>query len=252
MKNMVKPGLAIQYSVSLFGNLSSASGECHDTLLAEKTVFLIPESMCAMDPIWSKRDIAQYRFGDERRFARFGRDVGKLLITAEPPAPLQTNAQRCGQDAVRAIAFNIKLRFEAFHHSETPPRILEVKKHIESRTYFSTMPWQDLPVKTKGLALSTCRGIRSERVYLSALQPTTKWHRARPTDTEYTMEIVVPVSLPDKKKLIPSFHSCYASRTYVLYLSIKYKRDASIAVPSTMKLKLPLDIFRPGRSEINR
>lgn len=58
--------------------------------------------------------------------------------------------------------------------------------------------------------------------------------------TFYTAQILVPVTLTDKKNFIPTFHSCLISRTYTLGLQIAPQGGSNIS------LKVPVQICADG------
>lgn len=58
--------------------------------------------------------------------------------------------------------------------------------------------------------------------------------------TFYTAQILVPVTLTDKKNFIPTFHSCLISRTYTLSIQFAVQGGSNIS------LKIPVQICADG------
>lgn len=56
----------------------------------------------------------------------------------------------------------------------------------------------------------------------------------------YTADLVVPVQLPPDKAFVPTFHSCYISRTYRLHISLSFSATASLTV------KVPIQVTAGG------
>jgi hypothetical protein len=62
----------------------------------------------------------------------------------------------------------------------------------------------------------------------------------------YTSTILVPMSLPTSKNLVPTFHTCLISRIYAVHLTI----SASGSIGTTLTLKLPVQITAEGSAGI--
>jgi hypothetical protein len=62
----------------------------------------------------------------------------------------------------------------------------------------------------------------------------------------YTATILVPMSLPTNKNLVPTFHTCLISRIYAVHLTI----SASGAIGTTLTLKLPVQISSEGSESV--
>jgi hypothetical protein len=60
--------------------------------------------------------------------------------------------------------------------------------------------------------------------------------------TFYTATILVPVSLPTSKNLVPTFHTCLVSRIYAIHLTL----SAGGAIGTALTLKLPVQISSEG------
>jgi hypothetical protein len=64
-----------------------------------------------------------------------------------------------------------------------------------------------------------------------------------PSSTFYTATIIVPLSLPTSKTLIPTFHSCLISRVYSLHLALSFDGHR---FTSSLALKVPVQISAEG------
>ncbi len=62
----------------------------------------------------------------------------------------------------------------------------------------------------------------------------------------YTACVLVPISLPQNKEFVPSFHSCIVSRSYVLDLNISYNTPSANVSKSSTLLKVPIQISSEG------
>ena len=67
----------------------------------------------------------------------------------------------------------------------------------------------------------------------------------------YTATILVPIDLPTtSRSFVPTFHSCLISRVYALELALSARPPAaSVAAPTTLRLKLPLQIAAEGNAD---
>ncbi|KAI7633257.1 hypothetical protein KC322_g22427, partial [Hortaea werneckii] len=63
----------------------------------------------------------------------------------------------------------------------------------------------------------------------------------------YTARLLVPITLPNHKAFVPTFHSCLVSRQYALKLDLSISGTGGIA-PS-LDLKLPIQISQAGRQD---
>ena len=68
-------------------------------------------------------------------------------------------------------------------------------------------------------------------------EPTSKHNPNLPF---YTTQLLVPISLPKDKVFIPTFHSCLASRIYVLDISLSILGSGGVA--SSTLLKIPIQV----------
>jgi hypothetical protein len=62
-------------------------------------------------------------------------------------------------------------------------------------------------------------------------------------DTYYTASVVIPISLPNNKTFVPTFHTCLISRTYSLDLSLTYHTPGTNVLTPTISLRLPVQVI---------
>jgi hypothetical protein len=62
----------------------------------------------------------------------------------------------------------------------------------------------------------------------------------------YTATILVPMSLPTSKNLVPTFHTCLVSRVYAIHLTL----SAGGAIGTALTLKLPVQISSEGSASV--
>lgn len=62
----------------------------------------------------------------------------------------------------------------------------------------------------------------------------------------YTTDLVVPIQLPPDKAFVPTFHSCFISRTYRLCISLSLSTTASLTVKVPIQVTAGGNIQRAG------
>jgi len=86
--------------------------------------------------------------------------------------------------------------------------------------------------------ISDCSTLSAaERAIATGILPASKDYKK---GTFYTAQVLVPVTLPDNKNFIPTFHSCLISRTYSLGMSFAVHGAGSLS------LKVPIQICADG------
>lgn len=95
---------------------------------------------------------------------------------------------------------------------------------------------EDLLRRDSGI--SDCSTMSShDRAFSMGILPASKDYK---NGTFYTAQVLVPITLPDNKNFIPTFHSCLISRTYALGLNF------AVHGGSHMHLKVPVQICANG------
>lgn len=61
-------------------------------------------------------------------------------------------------------------------------------------------------------------------------------------DNYYTTSIIIPITIPNSKIFVPTFHSCLVSRTYSLDLSLTYHTAGMKILKPTISLCVPIQI----------
>ncbi|KAF9641047.1 putative arrestin domain-containing protein [Lasiodiplodia theobromae] len=74
-------------------------------------------------------------------------------------------------------------------------------------------------------------------------KPSTSTSTGRPY---YTTDLVVPIQLPPDKAFVPTFHSCFISRTYRLCISLSLSATASLTVKVPIQVTAEGNIQRAG------
>ena len=192
--------------------------------------------------------------------------LGTVTVEATQPKRLKLK-RRDGESNHRfcTVPLNVMLRFDNKSRTAEAPQVSKITSRLEVNTFYTTSNHQDLPQKNDSVY------DRNRRVYTKQLPSTSftpekvNWRTAttqskdelspKPTHLEIksltadtpsprssssqTADLLVPVSIPVPTPLVPTFHSCLISRTYILETSIKL---TSQGCTRTANLRLPLQI----------
>jgi hypothetical protein len=194
--------------------------------------------------------------------------LGTVTVEATQPKRLKLKRREDGGASHRfcTVPVNVMLRFDNKNRSTAKaPQVSKITSRLEVNTFYTTSNHQDLPQKNDSVY------DRNRRVYTKHLPSTSfspekvVWRTAKtqskdelflepahleikdlaaetlstPNSSSRTADLLVPVSIPVPTTLVPSFHSCLISRTYILETSIKL---TSQGCTRTANLRLPLQI----------
>jgi hypothetical protein len=193
--------------------------------------------------------------------------LGTVTVEASQPKRLKLKRREEGSShRFCTVPVNVMLRFDNKNRrTAEAPQVSKITSRLEVNTFYTTSNHQDLPQKND----SVCD--RNRRVYTKHLTSTAftpekvVWRTARTqskdelspepahleikdlaadtpsslNSSSQTADMLVPVSIPVPTTLVPTFHSCLISRTYILETSIKL---TSQGCTRTANLRLPLQI----------
>lgn len=201
---------------------------------------------------------------------------GKLIASASQPKVIRLAAPNCEtKDHVSTVA-KIQLRFEPVG-DEKPPRLGSITSRIKANTFYNANPWTDFPMQSAAhTGYSTIgEALFSESVPLSNMcVSSAQWERhpsssseerresvsticsdvsAGPSDSFtggvfYTASLVVPVTLPNNRKFIPTFHSCLMSRVYSIELGLSWHTPSTNVLTPSLTLRLPVQMMTESKS----
>ncbi|TID26779.1 hypothetical protein E2P81_ATG01242 [Venturia nashicola] len=208
--------------------------------------------------------------------------LGRLVIEASQPKSFRLPAVPAGEEipAISTMA-KVVLRFDPASESCPPPRLGSLSSKLKVCTYFATTPRHALPTRTQ-VNYDMTQGYVSDMVQLSSMcvasvdwQKHEAWESPesrRPStlstmstmtigsntlspgvipdasstykgDFFYTASILVPISLPTSKHLVPTFHTCLVTRQYALHLNLSTHGQP---LGPSVNLKLPIQISSEG------
>lgn len=205
---------------------------------------------------------------------------GRVVVAAAQPRPIELvpgdYEKEEGEGSVVSSVATLQLRFDPVDEAEQPPSLGKVGTKLTASTFFSAHPWTDFPAATRASSWAQLgRGMYIESVPLStrcvasatwtrhddnsrrdSLHSTSSSSTAAshpgpsaaysPSIPYYTAAVVIPITLPRTRTLIPTFHSCLISRIYSLDLSVSYKTTNTSFLGPSLSLKIPIQVTSCG------
>ncbi|KAJ5621407.1 hypothetical protein N7528_006190 [Penicillium herquei] len=194
---------------------------------------------------------------------------GQMVAEAVQPKPIRLLPLKCEPCETVSTVAKVQLRFEPVG-DEQPPRLGSMTSKMKSSTFYGCNPWEDFPSQSNGVPFSQVgQGLFNESITLSTMcVESAQWEKHSlsdierrdsvnstvsdiPTspsasfsgDTYYTASLVIPVSLPNSKVFVPTFHSCLMSRVYSLDLNLTYHTPGANVLTPSINLRLPVQII---------
>ncbi|CAI7663885.1 unnamed protein product [Penicillium discolor] len=194
--------------------------------------------------------------------------LGRLLASSSQPKPIRLLPPSYPGDTVSTVA-TLRLRFDPVGN-EKPPRLGSMTSKLKASTFYGVTPRGDFPCQS-GTVLS---GEGGQAVFTECIPLLTmcvssaQWekhsassssdrrdsiHRVSSEDSDnpsasslkdnyYTTSIIIPITIPNSKTFVPTFHYCLVSRTYSLDLSLTYHTGGMNILKPTISLCVPVQI----------
>lgn len=208
--------------------------------------------------------------------------LGTLTMESAQPRSLRLPALKSNSSCPITTMATVNLRFDPCEEGAKPPRLNHLCTKLKATTFYSSMPMNELPVKTLDFHYGSTRGVFVETVLLSSrCVASAQWERhshafdapdsvvhrdsafsshssatipepssPHATKAFYTAQILVPITLPESCKVfVPTFHSCLVSRVYSLDLCLEIQGPSSIGTAPSIHLKLPIQISSEGNAD---
>ena len=196
--------------------------------------------------------------------------LGRLVVQSTQPHSLKLPYAR-GPDADCSpiTMTTVDVRFDPIEETSPPPGLNTLQAKLKVATFFTSVPMDEIPMKSSEFHYSSVRGIYVETLNLSsrclsniewqkhtssASSPLNRRDSGIPDSSEaynggsfYTAKVVVPISLPKGNKvLVPSFNSCLVSRIYALDLYLSINTPNATVTDPVIHLKLPIQVSSEG------
>ena len=257
----------------------SRDGDGKPVILADvaKKLRIIPayDEHPPLNVLADKDDDYSLRKEKDLKKGIFKGKLGRLTVEAAQPRSLRLHAPRSEASCRITSMATINLRFDPAEETGHPPRLGQLVTKLKAATFFGSVPMQRFPSKSAAYLYDTRRGLFVEALNLSSRNvESVQWEkRITTTDdppdpvhsvspavlvpepssaycgkTYYTASIVVPVTLPDNKYFVPTFHSCLISRIYLLDFSLSVHTPGTTVTAPIMHLRVPIQVSSEGNA----
>jgi len=200
--------------------------------------------------------------------------IGRIVMEAAQPPALQLNPPGLTDSACPTTMATVSLRFDPADGHHELPKFGALCSRLKVHTYSGVLPFEETPSSPR-IYSDIYRAVNSDVVSLSSRNmQAAQWQEHAPhTDASqvifrrdstssttttccpeptsaysphkpfYTTQLLIPVTLPDTKTFVPTFHSCLASRRYFLDLSLNISVSGGTpGIGRKLHLKIPLQI----------
>lgn len=268
----------IRYSI--VGKITEAAenGDKRPSTVKTKDVRIIPARDEA-PPLTTDGPQSEYIMRTEKTLRKgvFKGKLGSLVMEVAQPKSLRLPSPGSDDDSPISTMATVMLRFDPAESRSQPPRLGSLGSKIKIQTYFASAARQNFAVKTN-IQWDAHQGLRSESLHLasrcvagvewhfhqseaserlqrrdSALSTSSQGKHPTPSPSQqyqgngfYTAQILVPITLPENKTWVPTFHSCLISRVYSVNLNLGIH---SVGLGPSMELKVPIQISSQGSSD---
>lgn len=193
----------------------------------------------------------------------FKSQSGQLFVEALQPQPIRLPDSRLAMQKNPGTTVTIDMEFEG---RKNPPKLRTVSSSLRVLTIYGATPWENYPNVIYSQSLGNGnRGLYRNDVPLSKLCiKSVEWIRLEALShdhkveskiqvhesdgstqaTKYTSSIVVPINIPSTNNLVPTFHSCFVSRIYLVDVHLSYRQHGVARVPSRVSLVVPLQVIK--------
>lgn len=196
------------------------------------------------------------------------RKRGQIQLAAEQPEPISLPPLGASTNTSNPT-IDLLVSFEPTGKGTSLPQLHRVQSRLKVTTYYCTVPGDDIPGSSDPASTGTDREAYFTTIPLashnisslewesfpsfSVSEKCSEWS-GYASGSESTLDLVdfssrscftassrIPIILPSKRKLVPTFHSCLVSRSYVLELALSYSMPHSLG-SSNASLRVPVEL----------
>ncbi|TKX20604.1 hypothetical protein C1H76_7192 [Elsinoe australis] len=271
------PNMArIKYAITVALQEADTNGPLGEPVTKVKKVRILP-AIDEKPPLSVEGPDSDYRLRSEKDIRKgvFKGKLGSLIIEAAQPRAMRVPSYKSEQTSPDSTVVTVNLRFDPADDKARPPKLGNLQTKLKVASFYSSAARTRLPTK-KDMIWDFTQGVHAETVSLnSRCMSNVDWdfhdHRdaSRPGSPErrsstlsessltgevpepsakyqgkgfYTAQILVPISLPDNKVWIPTFHTCLISRTYGVNMHL----GVTSGNMGGIDLKIPVQISSEG------
>jgi len=195
---------------------------------------------------------------------------GHFIMESTQPSPLRLPAPTlsCANLNMESLVHTVgtvTLRFDPDNVNDAPPKLAMLNSKLKILTFYQSTPLEDWPKRTT-LMHDSRRQVNIDTVGLSSRNmgsvqwrrhdsstgppvypiPAPPSHNTKPDKPYYLAQLLVPLTLPQKKHFVPTFHSCLVSRIYSLELTQEFKATGN-NLNQSCTLRVPVQILSEPR-----
>ncbi|KAG9243401.1 hypothetical protein BJ878DRAFT_423687 [Calycina marina] len=262
----------IKYAVKVRVIRQGDSDENEMTLAeAAKTLRVIPR--VAEAPPLSVTNEDDYVLSKTKslRKGMFSGKLGKITVSSAQPRAIVLPAPSPERAAPKTTVATVDLRFDPHDAASDPPRLGGLTTKLKIASFFFVQTAEDFPTRSSMMfSMEAARGVFKSTVPISSLcVEAVTWHKhtapfrrnsdwsscssdcseSGPGDAQkpyYTATILAPINLPMKKRFLPTFHSCIASRTYAIDMTLSIHTPGTGVPAYSVSLHVPVQIAADG------
>lgn len=256
-------------------NGRGASGKHKILVEGSKKLRIIPA--VPEEPPLHVEDVSSdtYKLRKEKTIKKglFKGKLGRLVMESIQPKSLRQPPVRseCGCNVTTMATAN--LRFDPADESAQPPQLGNLSAKLRVVTYYASIPFKDIPSGSVDFQFSNVQGMYVETVNLSSrCVSNSQWEQRKSSTpvrqdsirssrnvdipepssaykggTFYTASMVVPVALPKNNKVfVPTFHTCFVSRIYVIDLYLSVDSPKTTITDTVLHNRIPVQVSSEG------
>ncbi|KAJ5161964.1 arrestin (or S-antigen) N-terminal domain protein [Penicillium capsulatum] len=205
-----------------------------------------------------------YRTEKEKvlRHGFVGRTRGRLHVSMQQPRPVKATQLGLSEEQNASTAATVELSFTPVGE-QGPPALHSITVTLCAVTLYSATPWETFPdlligdssfghggrgiywntITSSNFSIKSVPWTQSLKPPVNGLDLELDSKGSKPCSmTPFTASIVVPVTVPAKYQLVPTFHSCLVSRVYLLDVDFCYYRSSGTAFASEVSLRVPVQV----------
>ncbi|PNS21226.1 hypothetical protein CAC42_1005 [Sphaceloma murrayae] len=274
------PNMArIRYAIVAELQESDSNGTSSEPIVKAKKVRILP-AIDEKPPLTVDND-ADYRLRCEKDIRKgiLKSRLGHLVVEAAQPRALRVRSHLSSATVPDASVATLNLRFDPVDAHAQPPKLSNLSTKFKITSFYASCARARLPSR-HDMAWDYTQGVHNESISLAsrcvtnvewtlhapsrASSPdldrrsstcsstTSSFERPIPEPSRkynggafYTAQILVPISLPENKAWIPTFHTCLVSRTYALGVHL----GVASGTLGGVDLKVPVQISSEGNPE---
>jgi hypothetical protein len=175
-----------------------------------------------------------------------GRKIGRICVFAEQPQPLRLAPN---SPCPPSTTVPVSLTFTPANSEIPPPGLSNLTAKLKTSTYFSTTRATYIPTPSRATPDPSIGNYTESTLLSSRCISNVKWeNNSSSSKPVYAAQVVVPITVPKCKHLVPSFSTCFVNRSYILDLSVSV--CTSNHNQTSLNLKLPLQISQPSKDAL--